>query len=138
MSLISIGKAAKETMVSVETIRFYEKQGLLVTPQRNASGYRQYPQDAIKRIFFIQRAKEVGFTLKEIKELLCLRKKPGTSCTEIKLRSLEKIEEVEKKIQDLEKIKQALSLMVIRCSGSGDLSDCPILESLDFGEIQSA
>jgi len=88
-----------------------------------------------KRLFFIQRAKEVGFTLKEIKELLFLRRKPGTSCTEIKLRSLVKIEEVENKIKDLERIKQVLSQMVMRYSGSDDLTECPILETLDFGEV---
>lgn len=134
MTLLSIGQIAKKTKLTVETIRFYEKQGLIIPPQRSDAGYRQYQADTVKRVFFIRRAKEVGFTLKEIKELLFLRKKPGTSCTEIKLRSLEKIEEIDKKMQDLQKIKKALSLMVMRCSGSGDLSECPILETLDFGE----
>lgn len=134
MKLLNIGQLAKKTYVTVETLRFYEKQGLIVTPQRTDSGYRQYPPDTVKRVFFIQRAKEVGFTLKEIKELLFLRRQPGSSCTDVKLRSLEKIEEVDKKIEDLEKIKRALSQMVMRCTGSGDLSGCPILETLDFGE----
>jgi len=138
MTLLTIGQVAKATQVTVETIRFYEKQGLIPLPGRSEAGYRQYRPDTVKRVFFIQRTKEVGFTLKEVKELLLLRQKPGTSCTEIKLLSLEKIAEVEKKMHDLERIRKALSRMVMRCSGSGDLSGCPILETLDFGETSSA
>jgi MerR family transcriptional regulator, copper efflux regulator len=134
MTILSIGQVAKRTMLTVETIRFYEKKGLIIPPQRSDTGYRLYPSTTIKRVLFIQHAKKVGFTLKEIKELLYLRKTPGTSCTEIKLRSLDKLAEIERKIEGLKKIKQALSLMLIHCSGSGDLSECPILETLDFGD----
>lgn len=134
MSLLTIGKVAKQTGVTVEAIRFYEKQGLIVEPQRTESGYRQYPPDTIKRVHFIQRAKEAGFTLKDISELLKLRREPGTTCSDIKLRALEKISEVDKKMQDLQRIKESLEQMVLRCVDTGKLDECPILEALEFDE----
>ena len=132
MELLKIGQVAKQTGVTVETIRFYEKQNLITTPQRTESGYRQYPLDTIKRVRFIQHAKDVGFTLKEVTELLALRRKPNASCTEIKLRTLQQIEEVDQKISDLKKIREALGRMVMKCSGHGALSECPILEELEL------
>jgi MerR family copper efflux transcriptional regulator len=134
MELLSIGEVAKMTGVTVETVRFYEKQGLIAAPQRSASGYRQYRTETIQRVRFIQRAKEVGFTLKDIAELLALREEPGTSCADIKLRATDKIEEVDHKIQDLQKIREALGRMIVRCSGRGDLSTCPILEELEWDD----
>ncbi len=134
MTLLNIGQVAKQTGVTVETVRFYEKQGLIAAPQRTDAGYRQYPLDTVKRVRFIQHAKEVGFTLKDIGELLALRQKPGTSCTDIKLRATQKIEEVDQKIQDLNRIRDALGRMVMKCSGRGDLSECPILEELELDE----
>ena len=134
MTLLNIGQVAKQTGVTVETVRFYEKQGLIAAPQRTDAGYRQYSLDTVKRVQFIQHAKEVGFTLKDIGELLALRQKPGTSCTDIKLRATQKIEEVDQKIQDLNRIRDALGRMVMKCSGRGDLSECPILEELELDE----
>ena len=134
MTFLTIGEVAKQTGVTVETIRFYEKQGLIATPHRSESGYRQYKAETIKRVRFIQRAKDVGFTLKDIAELLALKKEPGTSCSDIKLRALEKMSEVDKKVEDLKRIHDSLSQLVVKCSGSGDLSECPILESLELDE----
>ena len=134
MTLLSIGQVAKQTGVTVETVRFYEKQSLIVAPQRTDTGYRQYPLDTVKRVQFIQHAKEVGFTLKDIGELLALRQRPGTSCTDIKLRATQKIEEVDQKIHDLNRIRDALGRMIMKCSGRGELSECPILEELELGE----
>jgi len=96
---MSIGQVAKQTGVTVETVRFYEKQGLIEQPQRSESGYRQYPIETTKRVHFIQHAKEVGFTLKEVGELLTLRREPGTSCSDIKIRATQKIEAVDQKIR---------------------------------------
>lgn len=132
MTVMNIGKVAKQTGVTVETIRFYEKQGLIEEPQRSVSGYRQYPHETVKRVLFIQHAKEVGFTLKDIGELLALRREPGTSCTDIKVRATQKIEEVDQKIEDLTRIREALARMVMKCSGRGSLSECPILEELEL------
>jgi MerR family copper efflux transcriptional regulator len=134
MTFLQIGEIAQKTGVTVETIRFYEKQGLIETPQRSASGYRQYPAETVKRVRFIQRAKEVGFTLKDISELLALRQEPGTSCADIKLRATQKIEEVDQKIQDLKRIREALGRMILKCRGRGALSQCPILEELELDE----
>lgn len=132
MTLLSIGQVARRTQVTVETVRFYEKQGLIVAPQRSDAGYRQYPEETVKRVRFIQHAKEVGFTLKDIAELLALRQEPRTSCADIKLRATQKIEEVDRKIQDLKRIRDALARMILTCSGSGAVSQCPILEELEF------
>jgi len=134
MMLLNIGQVAKQTGVTVETVRFYEKHGLIAAPQRSDSGYRQYPPETVKRVQFIQHAKEVGFTLKDIGELLALRREPGTTCTDIKLRATQKIEEVDQKIQDLKRIRDALGRMIMKCSGRGTLSQCPILEELELDE----
>jgi len=134
MMMLSIGQVAKRTGVTVETMRFYEKQGLITVPQRSDCGYRQYPPEMVKRVRFIQHAKEVGFTLKEIDELLALRRKPGTSCADIKLRAAQKVQEVDQKLNDLKRIRGALQRMIMKCSGRGDLSECPILEELDLDE----
>jgi len=134
MTMLTIGRVAEHTGITVETLRFYEKQGLIDTPQRSASGYRQYPAETLKRLRFIQRAKQVGFTLKDIAELLDLRREPGTSCTDIKIRATQKIEEVDRRIRDLTQIRDALGRMVIKCRDSGSLNDCPILEELEMEE----
>jgi MerR family mercuric resistance operon transcriptional regulator len=135
MTLLNIGQVAKRTGVTVETVRFYEKQDLIAAPQRSDAGYRQYPPETVKRVQFIQHAKEVGFTLKDIGELLALRQKPGTSCADIKLCATQKIEEVDQKIHDLQRIRDALGRMIMKCSGRGDLSECPILEELELDGI---
>ncbi len=134
MSLYSIGQVAKQTGVSVETVRFYEQQGLIAKPQRTSSGYRQYPPETTKRVRFIQRAKAAGFTLKDIGELLALKRDPNASCSEVKQRAFEKIDEVDRKIKDLQEIRTALDRLATKCSGSGGLDDCPILEEFEFGE----
>ncbi len=132
MSLLNIGHVANQTGVTVETVRFYEKQGLIEPPERSETGYRRYPEDTVKRVRFIQRAKEAGFTLNEVGELLALRREPGTSCGDIKMRAARKIEAVDQKIRDLEHIREALVRMVMKCSGDGSLSECPILEELEL------
>ena len=134
MTLLNIGQVAKQTGVTVETVRFYEKQGLIAAPRRTDAGYRQYPLETVKRVQFVQRAKEVGFTLKDIGELLALRQTPGTSCADIKLHATHKMKEVDQKIHDLKRIRDALGRMLLKCSGSGDLNECPILEELELDE----
>ncbi|HSM69056.1 MAG TPA: heavy metal-responsive transcriptional regulator, partial [Xanthomonadales bacterium] len=108
MNLLSIGQVANATGVTVETLRFYEKKRLLDPPGRTPAGYRQYPPETVKRVLFIQRAKEVGFTLKDVTELLSLREQPGTTCSDIRLRASQKVEEVNRKLADLEHIRAAL------------------------------
>lgn len=134
MNTLTIGQVAKNTGITVETVRFYEKQGLLITPSRSDSGYRQYTPDTLKRIRFIQRAKSVGFTLSEINELLTLRKDPKATCTDVKLRALEKIENIDRKLNDLKQIRESLSRLIMNCNSKGHLVECPILEHLDYEE----
>ena len=131
MTLLNIGQVAKQTGVTVEAVRFYEKKDLIAAPQRSAGGYRQYPPETVKRVLFIQNAKEVGFTLKDIGELLSLRLDSGTSCTSIKLLATQKMEEVDQKIHDLERIRDALGQMILKCDSRRDMSDCPILDELE-------
>lgn len=127
---MKIGKAAKQVGISVEAVRFYEKQGLIDKPPRNSSGYRNYPDEVIDHLYFITKAKELGFSLKEIKELLLLRYEPGTTCDDIKQQAETKIEDIEKRIEALIKIKGALSELVSACTGKGPASSCPIIETL--------
>lgn len=128
---LTIGQVAKQTGVTVETIRFYERQGLIGEPQRTASGYRQYSPSVIKRVRFIQRAKDVGFTLKDIQELLSLQTVPGVSCSDIRERAFKKVHDIEQKINDLQRMKNALSQLATQCTEERSLSECPILDALE-------
>jgi len=128
---LSIGQLAARADVGVETVRFYERQGLLEEPERKASGYRQFDEQAVNRIRFIRRAKELGFTLKEIKELLDLKLDPSTNCAEVKGRAEDKIADIEAKIDSLKRMKRALVKLTKACSGRGGTSECPMLDALD-------
>jgi len=131
MNRLKTGELAKQAGVNVETLRFYERKGLLPEPPRLPSGYREYPPNTVLRIRFIQRAKELGFTLREIKGLLKLRVDPDTTCTVVREQAAEKIDDVKKKISDLKKIQQALNKLMNSCRGSGPIDDCPILKHLE-------
>jgi MerR family copper efflux transcriptional regulator len=133
MERLTIGRLALLGGVNLETVRYYERKGLLAKPPRTASGYRLFPEDAARRLRFIKRAQEMGFSLREIKELLALRMRPGTSRAEIRTRATTKIADVDQKIQSLEAIKKALRTLTERCDGCGPLAACPILDSLDLG-----
>lgn len=131
MKKLTIGKIANEAGVGVETIRFYEREGLLDKPSRRASGYRQYSQEAVERIRFIRRAKDLGFSLKEIRELLELRIEPNATKADIRNRAEEKVKEISEKIKNLQHMKRALERLVSACSGKGSVGDCPILEAME-------
>ncbi len=131
MRTLSIGQIARQGGVGVETVRFYERQGLLEKPSRSESGYRQYPPEAVSRLHFIKKAKEVGFSLKEIKELLSLRLDETATCQDVRSRAEAKILDVEQKLQALTRMKQALTDLTKACSGRGSVSECPILQSFE-------
>ena len=131
MNSLKTGELAKQAGVNVETLRFYEREGLLAEPPRRASGYREYPPATVQRIRFIQRAKELGFTLREIKGLLELRVDPETTCAEVREHAVEKIANVKQKISDLKTIERALNKLMNSCRGSGPIDDCPILKHLE-------
>lgn len=131
MKPLTIGQVAQKAGVGVETVRFYERQGLLEEPARKESGYRQYPEDVVARLRFIRRAKELGFSLKEIKELLALRVDPATTCREVKEQAQAKIADIEGKIRSLLRMKEALVELSRVCRGRGPTSECPILDALE-------
>ena len=134
MEKLSIGQVARRAGVGVETVRYYEREGLLEEPPRRASGYRQYSEEVVKRIGFIKRAKELGFSLKEITELLLLRVDAQTPCDEVKQRTEAKIAEVERKVVELRRMRQALLQVHSLCTGPGPTGRCPMLEALDQQE----
>lgn len=128
---MSRGQLASAADVNAETIRFYERKGLIPRPARTASGYRKYSSEFVVRIRFIKRAQALGFTLKEILELLSLRLEPDCDRMDVRRRVNEKIAEIEIKIVDLQRMKDSLDALTSCCSGSGSSRDCPILESLE-------
>ncbi len=128
---LTIGKVAQRAGVGVETVRFYEREGLIKDPPRRESGYRQYGEDVIDHLVFIGRAKELGFTLKEIKELLFLRATRGAKCADVRNRAETKMQNIEDRIRALRRMKRALAKLLSECSGDGAITECPILESLE-------
>ena len=131
---LTIGQVPKRSGIGLETVRFYERKGLIEEPPRTDSGYRQYPEEVVVRIRFIKRAKELGFALKEISELLSLRVDPNTTCADVRKQTEFKISDVEEKIRALRRIKTALKKLAASCVGTGPTSECPILEALDSQE----
>lgn len=130
MRKMTISQLAREACVNSETIRYYERRGLIPKPPRNASGYRQYAQEDIARTKFIKRAQALGFSLREILDILSLRLEPGSTCGDMKARVEAKIEDVEHKIDDLRQMKEVLLNLASKCTGKGPIGDCPILEIL--------
>jgi len=134
MDGLTIGEVAKQANVHIETLRYYERRGLVPRPPRSVSNYRLYAEDTVRRVRFIKTAQELGFSLKEIRELLSLRAAPKTRCWEVCERAEAKIKDIEAKLASLQAMKQALSKLVAECSGDGPITECPILESFDFGK----
>ena len=130
MNGLTIGRLAKQVGLGIETVRFYERQGLIEPPPRTDSNYRIYPEEEVNRLKFIKRAKDLGFTLKEIKELLFIQHDPHATKADIKKRTVEKIEDIKNKVRDLTRIQEALEHLAGSCDGHGPLSECPILEAL--------
>ena len=133
MTALTIGQLAKRAQVNVETVRYYERQGLIPTPGRSASGYRQYTQETAARIRFIRRAKELGFSLREIGDLLSLDGNPDTVCAEVKERAEIKLVDIEERIRDLQRMKRVLADLVAACPEHGSTSHCPILKTMADG-----
>jgi len=130
MKELTIGKLAKTAGVNVETIRFYERKGLLSRPPKPEEGYRRYPIEAVKQVRFIKGAQRLGFSLKEIIELLSLGLIGAVSCMEMRELANRKIEEIDQKIMALKVMKITLAELARECPGAGDLSLCPIWERM--------
>jgi Zn(II)-responsive transcriptional regulator len=131
MPTLTIGKMAKMAGVTNDTVRFYERCGLIEPAGRSASNYRLYHAEDAARLRFIKRAKELGFSLNEIKDLLALSRDPHATKADVKARTEEKAEKIRQKIHDLAKILQALEQLNDMCDGHGSADDCPILQSLN-------
>ena len=150
MDGMKIGELAATADVGVETVRFYERRGLLDEPPRLASGYRMYGSEAVSKLNFIRRAKGLGFTLEEIRDLLSLREHPGAKRREVRARAQAKIDDVDQRVAGLLRIRAALATLVTECehtahgndAGTEDgepgveLDRCPILAALEGAALE--
>ncbi len=130
--LFRTGQLSRRTGVHIETIRYYERIGLTPAPPRAANGYRQYDDAHLKRLHFIRRSRELGFSLAEIRGLLSLVDGGGVTCEQVRTITLQHAEDISGKLADLERMRNALLSMAAECEG-GDVPECPILETLFQG-----
>ncbi len=135
-----IGEVAEYAGVGVETVRFYEREGLVRQPQRPAGprcgGFRVYPTETVARIHFIREAQEIGFSLREIKELLSIQANPNADCGEVQTQARSKLSEVNKKIARLTQMQAALKELIATCPGqSAALSECSVMRALTRGAL---
>ena len=126
-----IGEVAAEAAVNIQTLRYYERVGLVPKPERGSSGYRAYDRTAVRRVRFIKRAQELGFTLAEIADLLSFRDETSVSCERVETRASATVERISEKIRDLENMRTALSQYVTACRSRVTVADCPLLTALD-------
>lgn len=131
MTALTIGQVAAAAAVNTQTIRYYERRGLLSAQRRTPSGYRQYAEDAISRLRFIKHAQELGFSLQEIQDLLGLRVRHAAACDPVERKTRQKIEIVQQKIRDLQRLKRTLERLAAACAARRPTDDCPILEALE-------
>ena len=127
---MKIGELARRCDVNIDTIRYYERQGLLPEPNRLASGYRRYLPPDIARLNFVRRAKRLGFTLDEIRELLALSDHRDDDMSELKEAAVTKLVDIEARLVELTRIRDGLHTLVDACPGHGALTGCPILNAL--------
>ncbi len=132
----AIGMLAKRADVNVQTVRYYERIGLLPQPSRTQSGYRRYTEDDLARLHFIRHAAGLGFTLTETKELLALRARRGTSCKTVRIRAEEKLRTIDQKLTELRKLRTAVARLVHMCAGDTAVEHCSILAVLAEPELQ--
>jgi MerR family copper efflux transcriptional regulator len=128
MESIGIGALAKRAGVGIDTVRYYERAGLLAPKTRLSSGYRRYSELELTRLRFIRRAQILGFSLKEVRELLALSAQRDVA--RVKRSAQAKLADVEARIAELEKIRQGLTTLIAACPGHGRAADCPILKAL--------
>ena len=126
---MKIGQLSEQTDCKIETIRYYEKIGLLPEPLRTESGYRKYSEDHLKRLIFIRRSRELGFTIEEIRALLKLVDSRDYTCSDVREIAMEHIADIRNKIADLKKLEKTLSQIAAQCSGDST-PECPIVEAL--------
>ncbi len=127
---MKIGELSREVNLSVDTLRYYERRGLIPKPPRMASGYRRYSADDVRRLKFITRAKELGFTLDEIRELLSIRS-DGSDCESVKTLAEAKAQEIDVRIKKMLHMKRVLWKLARQCEDKANLDPCPILKTLE-------
>ena len=127
---MKIGELARAAGVPIDTVRYYERQGLLPLPARTASGYRQYGHDAAARLRFVRRAKALGFTLEEIRELLGLSARREADMAGMKAAAMQKLADIDDKLAELQRMRAGLDSLIASCPGHGALEHCPILDAL--------
>jgi len=131
MMSLTIGQVAAAADVNIQTLYYYERRGVLTAPRRTPSGYRQYGDDAVPRLRFIKHAQDLGFSLNEIQGLLALRVRHATACGAMERKTREKIELVQQRIQDLQRLRRTLERLAAACAARQPTEDCPILEALE-------
>jgi MerR family transcriptional regulator, mercuric resistance operon regulatory protein len=129
MDVLSIGKLSQQSGVNIETIRYYEKIGVMPAPGRSAGGFRIYEPDHLKRLSFVRRSRQLGFSLDEIRNLLRLVDGHGHTCAEVHALMLSHLAEIRRKIRDLRRLQRAMAEMAARCSGES-VPECPIVDAL--------
>jgi len=134
MKSLTIGQLAQEAGINPESVRFYEAQNLLPDPPRSNAGYRLYSRTAVLRIRFIKRAQDLGFSLKEIRELLSLAEDQKANCVDVRALAQIKMDEISKKIRTLEAMRRSLMVLTESCPGRGSAAKCSILESIGSDE----
>lgn len=134
-SPLSIGTLAKRVGVNIDTIRYYEREGLLPEPVRRASGYRSYGEGTVAQLRFIRRAKELGFTLEEIRELLALSSDRRKGVKAVKARAERRLAAIDARIAELQRVRDGLATLVESCPGHGAPEQCPILQALGEPEV---
>jgi MerR family transcriptional regulator, copper efflux regulator len=134
---LTIGAVAKRVGVAIDTIRYYEREGLLPEPLRRASGYRSYDEGAVRQLRFIRRAKDLGFTLEEIRELLALSADRQRGVKAVKQRAELRLAAIEARIAELQRVHDGLRQLVDSCPGHGKPEQCPILRALTEDEAAS-
>lgn len=131
---MTIGRLARGAGVGTETLRYYERLGLIRPQRRTESNYRLYGTEAVRRLAFIRRAQALGFSLEEIRELLSLHHRADARAAQVKAIAEERIREVEDRLRDLERMREGLQALSAQCSGQGSVDDCPILAALSGPE----
>ena len=134
---LTIGAVARRVGVAIDTIRYYEREGLLPEPLRRASGYRSYGEGTVAQLRFIRRAKDLGFTLEEIRELLALSHDRQQGVRAVKRRAQQRLAAIEQRITHLQRVRDGLAQLIESCPGHGVPEQCPILRALNDDEVTS-
>jgi MerR family copper efflux transcriptional regulator len=134
---MTIGAVARRVGVAIDTIRYYEREGLLPEPLRRASGYRSYDEGAVRQLRFIRRAKDLGFTLEEIRDLLALSADRHRGVKAVKKRAEERLAAIDERIAELTRVRDGLEQLIEACPGHGSPDQCPILKALTDQEDEA-